>query len=266
MTESDKPKGKLGELIDKQHRLFQLVKEGTLDVDTVLDGLEELLEDRFDNEEARRRRLIHEVFTPADEVLAAFRARNHERGWGFSDNAFRKLPRPPAPLGDQEIAVVLFGLLPETDEENSVQRTFDEYWLWARKQQPSSWMWECAKSDSEHLRLIRGSSLTQGSLYWLRLKLDTHRGKWPGDVRDAKNFAGLEVLAMAGEHPERIRVMGRHGSPLLWMGGLEARAEYDPKGQWKRVPILLKGEASVGVTFSTEDCTSDDRSSPIRFK
>lgn len=266
MTDSEKPKGKLGELIDRQHKLFQLVKEGELDADTVLDGLEELLENRFDNEAARKRRLVHEVYTPANEVLAAFKARNHERGWGFSDDAFRKLSRQPAFLDDQEVAVVLFGLLPETEEEDSVQRTFDEYWLWAREQQSSSWVWDEVRSDPDHLRLLKGSPFSQGSLYWIRVKLDTHLGKWPGDIRDPANFAGLEVLAMAGEHPERIKVMGNEGRPLLWIGGLEARVGYDPKDKWERVPILLKGAESVGITFSTEKCASANRSSPVRFK
>lgn len=175
--------------------------------------------------------LIHGVFNPMSNVYQNLFARLS------SCNLSRQFTwaTPQVALGftnDPEVVPCLCARLSSPGE------TFEFYTDYLRSSHPNSYRYEGLRSDAKYLRLWNNQPFQPNTLSWSLLKLNANFQKSPKNVRTQSTILpGLEVLAVAAHHPERVRKMnGTAQRPHLWMGGLECSIpDYRP---WKSVPYV----------------------------
>ncbi len=183
-------------------------------------------------------------FTPAAEQLELVKKRNAEREWGFTDAYFAALGDPPA-WPDGELCAVVLDVSLET-----VQKTFEEGWLWAGEVQPDRWRWEKLLSDEKSLRLLAGIQYQRG-LRWRVMDLaanwDKKDGIRPMDVRSPEKSPHSAILWAAALFPAWVQAMDGVNVPYVWIPGYEASVSgYRP---WAFVPGLYFGRDAREVKF-----------------
>lgn len=205
-------------------------------------------------------KLIHGVFNTQVDVLAAFKARCVDKGIDFG--MFSWVGPKAAPdfdPDDPETVVVLDATL------GTLKATFEFAWEWTVDGQDAKWRWDGMLSDADKLRLLsderpddaEGDSpdFKPWTLSWRRIKLDTHVGKKPGDVRNPTSSPGCALLFVAAEHPARIKATDYKTRFGFWLAGLKCTAP--DESPWQSVPDLGFGRGSREVGLgcgSRADC------------
>lgn len=203
-------------------------------------------------------RLIHGVFTPQSDVLAAFKSRCAVKGIDFSK--FEWIGPAPSPLSftdDPEVAVVLDATL------GTLQQTFEFAWEWTVDGQDAKWRWEGMDSDPEKLVLLDGLEFRPWTLRWVRIKLDANVGRKPTDVRNAETSPGCALLFMGAEHPERIKATDYKKRFGFWLAGLKCTA---PGGElFRNVPYASfhRGTRQVGLDSHWGDISGPGLAVPV---
>ncbi|MCR4256090.1 MAG: hypothetical protein NUW08_00090 [Candidatus Uhrbacteria bacterium] len=195
--------------------------------------------------------LIHGVFNKTSDVLVAFKARCASNDIDFGK--FSWIGSETAPEfdpNDPEIVVVLDVTF------DTLQSTFEFAWAWTMDGQERNYRWEGVVTNSKKLRLLSDDrKFKPFTLRWVRIKLDTHVGKKPVDVRDPKSSPGCALLFMSAEHPERIKVTDYKKRFGFWLPGLKCTA---PDGDaWRRVPSVNfdDDDRRVGLYSDWLDCS-----------
>lgn len=176
------------------------------------------------------RRLIANMFLPAEHQLVLVEKLNRWFKWGFTDNNFLDLgPPPPWPQGNKLAAVILDVSL------ESVSETFEKAWNRAMSVQRDGRRWAHLWFDSNHLRLFSGQHHQRG-LRWQVVDLGANIDRAPQDVRDAKTSPSSAPLWMAYFSPRWIEAMNNDDVPSVWLPGYEVSVRgYVP---WTHVPRL----------------------------
>ena len=205
-------------------------------------------------------RLIHGVFNPTADVLAAFKARCAAKGVDFTKFSWVGSEQAPDFTDDEEVAVVLDATL------DTLQNTFEFAWEWTKDGQADSWRWEGMLSDEDRLTLLDGLEFKPWTLTWRRIKLDANVGKKPCDVRDSKTSSGCALLFMSAEHPERIKATDYERRFGFWLPGLKCTAPGER--QWQSVPYVGfdRGSHQVRLHSHWDVSSNDDLAVPVLWE
>jgi hypothetical protein len=201
--------------------------------------------------------LIHGVFTPTVDVLAAFKARCAAKGIDFGNFSWvGPETAPDFDPNDPETVVVLDATL------GTLKQTFEFAWEWTVDGQEDKWRYEGMDSDPEKLTLLDGLEFKPWTLSWVRIKLDTNVGKKPIDVRDPKSSPGCALLFMGAEHPARIKATDYEKRFGFWLPGLKCTAPDEE--QWRNVPCVYfyRGYRQVGLYSGWVDRSRDGLAVP----
>lgn len=206
-------------------------------------GLQQLVErGRFADDAPQA---VPDLFIVPEAQLAFARQRNHEHGWGFTDEDFTALGDPPPWPSGYLTAIILDVTL------DLVGRTFEEAWYYATAVQPGSWRWNEVKSDADHLRLLAGITFERG-LRWRVVDLAAHWDKRGGtrlkDVRDPKTSPSSAILWAASYFPKWVQAMEGVTVPYIWIPGYEISVS--GSRSWSYVPCLYWSLAERGVRLS----------------
>lgn len=194
--------------------------------------------------------LIHGVFNKTSDVLAAFQARCAAKDIDFGKFAWiGSEAAPEFDPKDPETVVVLDATL------DTLKNTFEFAWAWTKDGQEDGWRYEGMLSDANKLRLLSddrddkaegdGSEFKPWTIRWVRIKLDTHVGKKPLDVRKVETSPGCALLFMSAEHPERIKATDYKKRFGFWLPGLKCTAP--DEDAWRSVPNVCFDDESRQV-------------------
>lgn len=201
--------------------------------------------------------LVHGLFLPPEKQIARVRQLRDERGWEMPDawlmEAEKSVPKWP---DDRLTVVTLVPYLNAKDGVSGVERTFQELWAAAVKEQQASWRWDgYDKAGSDRLRLHKGIEHKVG-LRWEVIDLGCQRNKKLMDVRSAKSSPNAGILAAAALHPQWVKSMDGDMVPYVWIPGYEVQVPgEDP---WRSVPYLNFYRVKGRVRLDCYWCGSHD--------
>lgn len=179
--------------------------------------------------------LIHGIFNKPEDQLKRVRELNLERGWGFTDACFIEAEKsiPKWPDGEL-VAVTLVPYLKDGRGMKGAERTFQELWAVAAKEQHAGYRWDgYDKAGPDKLRLLKGIEHTPG-LRWEVIDLGCNRNEKPMVVRSPEKSPHAGILASAMLHPEWIKSMDGVNAPYVWAPGYEVNVTSG--APWRSVP------------------------------
>jgi hypothetical protein len=179
--------------------------------------------------------LVHRPFIKPEAQIARVNELRHERGWGISDAWLTKAEKSVPKWPDSRLVAVT--LVPYLDDVKNgpkgVERTFQELWAVAAKQQHASWRWGgYDQAGPERLQLLKGIEHKPG-LRWEVIDLGCQRNEKPMDVRRPEKSPHAGILASAALHPEWIKAMDGENVPHVWVPGYEVNVSGE--NPWRRV-------------------------------
>lgn len=188
------------------------------------------------------------LFRTPEQLFEAFKARNTERKWGFSDEQIRQLCEQIPTLHKS----TLQRLLTLRIWLGELSFTFEELWSWNKDVHDATWRWDYLKSDKKHLRLLDGKLYgKQLSVEWVVIDVTTNRGEAPKDVRNPSTSPDVEIFAAAALHPDWPKAINYDTIPGVWLPGLQATV---PGGDaWGHVPVLRRHDRKVHLHAGWDD-------------
>ncbi len=244
----------LGRLSKKHHELYRRVREGSLDPEMVLDGLQWLIEGGF------RSKPKPFLFEQSDEQL--FKAMEW---WGphFSDVEWEdaQYQIPDWPSGGL-VAPVLVPYF------STVQQTFELLWRTVTEVHPTITRREDLLSDPTHLRPYTDTAFksTDHPVNTLRWEIIDFKGvdnAMPCEVRHVGS-PHAAILAAACLHPEWVKAIDGGEVPNVWLSGYEVSLAGGER--WSHVPVLeLSGVGSqLRLSAHFASATEPGYANPIR--
>src|SRR5579859_1622029 len=126
------PDEQYGKLTRKLDEVARRVDEGTIPFEPTMLQLQKLVEGK--------EFLINEKFIAPVTQRDIARQRNKERNWGFTEDDFVALGKPPAWWPEEKLSVVVLDISLDT-----VEHTFEEAWYFAASVQPNHLLWNKIK-------------------------------------------------------------------------------------------------------------------------
>ena len=180
------------------------------------------------------------LFRTPEQLFEAFKARNTERKWGFTDEQVRQL-REQMPTLHKSTLQRLLTLRIWLGE---LSLTFEELWSWNKDVHDATWRWDYLKSDKKHLRLLNGRTYgKEKRVEWIVIDVTANRGEAPKDVCSPSTSPDVEILAAAALHPDWPKAINYDTIPSVWLPGLQASAL--DGGDWMCVPRLSHYDRDV---------------------
>jgi len=227
----------LGQVARRQHELFQRVKKGTIDAETALEGLQDIIEGRyvqgvFIKESPQEYRIGPPTwYVSPDRQLERVKAMNRERNWGFRDTQFPLVPESFVPLTSTEILMLAVYFPSSNEEDNGLNRTFDELWNaigfidGVEKVRSSD-----VVSEFGDLQLS-GSSSWEPGVRWVAFDPNAYRlnsvdRALMAAKRGGISLAHVEVFMAAALFPEWILSWSDLSNPSPALSGLSARRQF----------------------------------------
>lgn len=196
--------------------------------------------------------LVHRLYTGLGDQVGKIRQWNEEFGWGFTSDDLTEAedwigPNISIWPADRLTVVTLVPYLPDKDKMSGMERTFQDLWKVAAKQQKSNWRWDgYDQAGPKRLRLLKGINHNPG-LHWEVINLGANHGETPKDVRSAKDSPHAGILASAALHPHWVRQMDGANVPFVFAPGYEVNVpDFLP---WRGVPGVWfdRGYRQVGL-------------------
>ncbi len=211
----------------------------------------------------RRGDWIHGLYNSTDTVLRQTQEKLASIGYLTTDFTWIGCDdTAPTFTDDPEVVVVLNVSLADPGQ------TFEFLWQWAAEQQARPQRGMEFRSGENKLRLTKGKEFKPFTIEWMRLQLDANRGSLPSLLRKAVNpsdLAGIEIMAMAAQHPERAGLWVQRSAGLN-LSAIELNIHgYAP---WSETPALYTDHDDntfrlTKACLCEHDHCHQKRSSPI---
>src|ERR1019366_5245800 len=175
--------------------------------------------------------------TPAEQIKKMLKWEKKYK-WNFGEY-------PIAPKFKQHDLTTLV-LVPYFD---TVQATVDNLWQVITDEYESTWKWDELKTDSRHLRLLKGITQPPKGLRWEVINLGANWGPDKGrQVKDVRgtNSAHAGILAAVCLFPSWFTSMDGVKVPYVDIAGYECSVQgFAP---WRSVPYIDRDDSRVSLS------------------